>query len=59
VDKLLEDSIKKYLIEPVASGSLDKLPRLSKLIKRKAPRTERIKERRNQNLVKQKTNSTD
>jgi hypothetical protein len=53
VDKLLEDSIKKYLIEPAPSGSLDKL------IKRKAPRTERIKERRNQNLVKQKTNSTD
>ena len=52
VDKLLEDSIKKYLIEPAPSGSLDKL------IKRKAPRTERIKERRNQNLVKQKTNST-
>ena len=59
VDKLLEDSIKKYLIEPVPSGTLDKLPRLSKLIKRKAPRAERIKERRNQNLVKQKTNSTD
>ena len=53
VDKLLEDSIKKYLIEPAPSGSLDNL------IKRKAPRTERIKERRNQNLVKQKTNSTD
>lgn len=53
VDKLLEDSIKKYLIEPAPSGSLDKL------IKRKASRTERIKERRNQNLVKQKTNSTD
>jgi hypothetical protein len=30
VDKLLEDSIKKYLIEPVASKSLDKLPGVPK-----------------------------
>ena len=33
VDKLLEDSIKKYLIEPVPSRSLEKLPEVPKPIR--------------------------
>jgi hypothetical protein len=33
VDKLLEDSIKKYLIEPVPSRSLEKLPEAPKPIR--------------------------
>ena len=58
VDKLLEDSIKKYLIEPVPSESLDKLPGLSKF---QMPRSQRAKERLKQNRVKQKhkNNRTD
>jgi hypothetical protein len=64
VDKLLEDSIKKYLIEPVPSRSLDKLPGSLKLFEIQMSRSERIKERLKQNgvkqnRVKQKTNRTD
>jgi hypothetical protein len=44
VDKLLEDSIKKYLIEPLPSESLDKLPGSLKLPKFKVPRSERTRE---------------